>query len=228
MKNVVPRFTFVDTNPAVVEAFQDHLPSGGVAPSDEIILGDWTEALPADCVVSPANAFGLMDGGMDQALTDFFGPLLQQEVRHAIHHEYAGTQPIGTCLIVPTSHDDCPFLAHAPTMFLPADIRGSLYVYAAFRSIIVATTRNIHCGHVICPGLGTLTGNVPPQIAALQMKLAWIHTTNDLQHRHWFKPGDENQRIWNHAHARQDELTQAADTLSDIMTGRIPVDQASV
>lgn len=38
-------------------------------PNVEIINGDITKCT-ADAVASPANSFGFMDGGLDQALTD--------------------------------------------------------------------------------------------------------------------------------------------------------------
>lgn len=34
-----------------------------------------------DCLVSPANSYGLMDGGYDLALTRIFGDELQQSVQ---------------------------------------------------------------------------------------------------------------------------------------------------
>jgi hypothetical protein len=33
-----------------------------------------------DAIVSPANSFGLMDGGYDKAITDYFGSELMKEV----------------------------------------------------------------------------------------------------------------------------------------------------
>ena len=34
-----------------------------------------------DCLVSPANSFGYMDGGIDAAYRDFFGPEIEHRVR---------------------------------------------------------------------------------------------------------------------------------------------------
>jgi len=36
---------------------------------------------PVQCIVSPANAFGLMDGGYDLAITHYFGDQLQKRVQ---------------------------------------------------------------------------------------------------------------------------------------------------
>ena len=42
-----------------------------------------------DCYVSPANSYGLMDGGYDKALTMLFGNKLQQRVQDYIISNYA-------------------------------------------------------------------------------------------------------------------------------------------
>src|SRR5690606_12862050 len=74
------------------------------------------EDLSAECLASPANSFGLMDGGMDQAITDYFGDQLQQRVQQYIIDEYYGEQPIGTSFIIGTKDERIPYLAHTPTM----------------------------------------------------------------------------------------------------------------
>ena len=40
--------------------------------------------LSVDAVVSPANSFGFMDGGIDRMFAAFFGPQLQVRVQDAI------------------------------------------------------------------------------------------------------------------------------------------------
>lgn len=78
------------------------------------------EQIPAfDCMVSAANSFGLMDGGVDLAITNFFGAALQTRVQQVILARYNGEQPVGTSFIVETGHPAHPFLAHTPTMRVP-------------------------------------------------------------------------------------------------------------
>ncbi|WP_241575960.1 macro domain-containing protein, partial [Salmonella enterica] len=43
----------------------------------EIIPGPFETIPEFDCMVSAANSFGLMDGGVDAAITAYFGPQLQ-------------------------------------------------------------------------------------------------------------------------------------------------------
>jgi O-acetyl-ADP-ribose deacetylase (regulator of RNase III) len=42
------------------------------------------------CVVSPANSFGFMDGGFDRTLLSFFGTSIQIRVQDAIHRRPEG------------------------------------------------------------------------------------------------------------------------------------------
>lgn len=53
-------------------------------------------------MVSAANSFGLMDGGIDAAITDFFGKQLPVRVQARIISEYGGVQPVGTSFIIET------------------------------------------------------------------------------------------------------------------------------
>ncbi|EFA9258770.1 hypothetical protein C1589_004476 [Escherichia coli] len=60
------------------------------------IVGKPFEAIREfDCMVSAANSFGLMDGGVDAAITAFFGTQLQSRVQNHIICEYLGEQPVG-------------------------------------------------------------------------------------------------------------------------------------
>ena len=48
------------------------------------------------CVVSPANSFGLMDGSYDLVLTEWYGNQLQERVQEYIIKNFYGEQPVGT------------------------------------------------------------------------------------------------------------------------------------
>lgn len=46
-----------------------------------IVCGRFEQLPEFDCMVSAANSFGLMDGGVDLAITRFFGAQLMQRVQ---------------------------------------------------------------------------------------------------------------------------------------------------
>jgi len=130
------------------------------------------------CLVSPANSFGMMDGGMDAAITSFFGKFLEEKVQRRILDNYLGEQPIGTSMIVETGHYKHPFLAHTPTMRVPMSIQGTDIPYVAMWAMLLAVRQHNRNAHrqiksVVCPGFGTGIGRVPYKEAARQMALAY-------------------------------------------------------
>ncbi|MCB0011279.1 MAG: macro domain-containing protein [Anaerolineales bacterium] len=137
------------------------------------------ETLPHfDCMVSAANSFGLMDGGVDLAITNFFGLELMDRVQAHIIERYRGEQPVGSSFIIPTGHPRHRYLAHTPTMRVPMHIWATDNVYNAMWAMLLAvwqhnSSQSDPIEIVACPGLGTATGGVPPQEAARQMALAY-------------------------------------------------------
>lgn len=147
-------------------------------PHVSVVVGRFEELPAFDCIVSAANSFGLMDGGVDAAITMFFGPALQGAVQRRILEEYVGEQPVGTSMIVETGHPAHPFVAHTPTMRVPMTIARTDNVYRAMWALLIALRRHNQTsdqpiGVVACPGLGTRTGRVPFPEAARQMALAY-------------------------------------------------------
>lgn len=177
----VSEITFVDLNESVIDALRNEFSD---VPEAKFAVGPF-EQVDFDYIVSPANGFGLMDGGFDAALTRRYGKQLQERVQRAIGLEYAGEQPVGTAFITPCventahTHSVGPFLVHAPTMRVPRDIRGTENVYMAMKAILLAVKQHGGYGfatkRLATPGLGTLTGRMTAEAAAMQMRHAWNH-----------------------------------------------------
>ena len=89
-----------------------------------------------ECVVSPANSFGLMDGGYDLALTNWYGEQLQEKVQEYIINNYYGEQSVGTSFTIPTNKDN-QFLIHTPTMRTPEEIVDPRIIYQCMRSTLI-------------------------------------------------------------------------------------------
>lgn len=142
-----------------------------------------------DCMVSPANSFGMMDGGIDLAIIRYFGKELENRIQKQIITYYGGEQPVGTSFIMETNHPTHPFLVHAPTMRIPQDINGTLNVYYAMKSLLFTIkihneTRDQKIKSVLCPGLGTYIGKMPPEKAVKQMVLAYQHFLEPVKNIH--------------------------------------------
>jgi len=142
-----------------------------------------------DCMVSAANSFGLMDGGVDAAITQFFGDQVEMRVQQHILRFYDGEQPVGSSFIIPTFHTNHPYLAHTPTLRVPYSIQQTDNVYLAMKAMLRAVADHNERAlmnpqefkfieTVVCPGLGTNYGNMDLTEAARQMALAYENFYN--------------------------------------------------
>src|SRR5262245_52878699 len=75
--------------------------------------------LDVDAVVSPANSFGFMDGGIDYLYSSFFGWRVQDRLQKLIRERHHGELLVGTAEIVETDNAKIPYLIAAPTMRVP-------------------------------------------------------------------------------------------------------------
>jgi O-acetyl-ADP-ribose deacetylase (regulator of RNase III) len=177
MRTSTIKLILVDPNYELSQAFRsrfDYLPNVEIANCG-------FEQLPSyDCLVSPAKSFGMMDGGVDAAITKFFGISLMERVQQKILDDYLGEQSVGTSFIIETGHPQYPFLAHTPTMRVPMQIVGTDIPYIAMWAMLLAIEQHnsYHNRKIItiaCPGLGTGIGRIPPDESARQMALAYDH-----------------------------------------------------
>lgn len=181
------KLTLVDIEPALCVVWKEYFKD---LPDVEIVNDRFQNVAEYDCMVSAANSFGLMDGGVDGAITAYFGDDLMKRVQERILDEYVGEQPVGTSMIVETNHPKHPFIAHTPTMRIPMDISHTDNVYLAMWAMLVAVhNHNKHnenkINTILCPGLGTGTGNIPYREAARQMSLAYKNYLNPPTYIRW-------------------------------------------
>jgi O-acetyl-ADP-ribose deacetylase (regulator of RNase III) len=141
----------------------------------------------ADALVSPANSFGFMDGGIDALYSQAFGWDLQLRLRRAILNRHHGELLVGAAEIVETGGDRHPYLIAAPTMRVPMILdRNTVNPFLATRAALLLVTHgNFHDGMlegadvrdhvrtVAFPGMGTGVGQVPAKICARQMRAAF-------------------------------------------------------
>ncbi len=136
-----------------------------------VVAGDIL-SLEADALVSPANSFGFMDGGLDLIYSQHFGWELEGRVRARILEAFHGELPVGRALVVPTEHPRVPWLISAPTMRVPMRIEHTPNAYLAFRAVLIEALAHPGIHRVLCPGLGTGVGRMPPDRCARQMRAA--------------------------------------------------------
>ncbi|KAI0325049.1 macro domain-like protein [Cubamyces sp. BRFM 1775] len=161
-----------------------------------------------DCVVSPANAFGIMDGGYDLVLTRAFAVdnnawALTDAVQDVLRKRHRGYLPPGSCTMVPLSAAltasnplRCTSLAVVPTMRAPESVAWHLdLVYDCMWNLLTALWRWNEgerpdgappVQKVLLTGLGTGTGGISYDKCAKQMFLAALNFARGWgEHPRW-------------------------------------------
>lgn len=167
--------------------------------------------VPCDAVVSPANSFGFMDGGIDALYLNHFGEEIQMNLRRTILEHHRGELVVGAAEIIETQDPVIPFLIAAPTMRVPMVLQESVNVYLAARAALLLVLRGqfTHGRHrgqplservktVAFPGLGTGVGRIGFEVCARQVRAA----INDVvlgkytMPQFWAEASERHQRLY--------------------------------
>ena len=143
------------------------------AHSEVLVTNGDILAIAKNTIVSPANGYGIMDGGIDGAYTEYFGLRPQTELQTAIARRPNGILPVGASIVVRTGDNRIPYMICAPTMETPGPIPAQNCFYA-MAAVLNAASRHVDLiEEVYCPGLGTNTGRVSAELAANEMEAAY-------------------------------------------------------
>lgn len=151
-----------------------------------------------DTVVSPANSFGLMDGGYDLAITNYFGKQLMEDVQLEIIENWHGEQPVGTSISVPIKdargknlfakdnigRKSLMILIHTPTMRTPEVINDYRIIYQCMRTTLIEA-EEIDSRYVVIPAFGGSCGQVPYDEIARLMCLAYTQICFEPEEITW-------------------------------------------
>ncbi len=166
-----------DTNPEMVMAWMDAFSDYGPW---SVGSGDILRQ-KADAIVSPANSYGFMDGGIDLAYRNHFGLGIQNRLQRYLEEFHAGFLPVGEAVVIRTANDRIPLMIVAPTMERPVDVSGTENAYRAMRAVFqclrsynaAARERGEPAIHrILVPGLATGIGRMRVDDSAGQMRRA--------------------------------------------------------
>ncbi len=136
-----------------------------------VVTSDFLEFMDkyenVECIVSPANSYGYMNGGFDAAISDYLGWDFQEKVQQYIKDNYYGEQLVGSSFIIDAPKNKK--LIHTPTMIEPSIIKDEKIVYTAMRSTLICALNN-NIKSIVVPTFGTGTGEVNYQVAANLMR----------------------------------------------------------
>lgn len=148
--------------------------------------------LRVDAVVSPANSYGWMRGGVDALYSRAF-PNVEESVRSAVLAYHGGELPVGEALLVPTGSPSPAWLVSSPTMRQPGEVlpADTVHPYLAARAVLRLWAAGVLengmrvrdvVRTIALPGLGTGVGGVDPRLCAHQVAAAWDETFARADH----------------------------------------------
>src|SRR5690242_13595251 len=123
-------FHLRDIDGDIVQAWKEHFKD---VENVQVSKGD-IFAMTADAIVSPANSFGYMDGGIDLVYVRRFGWELQDRLQAHLRDQHDGELPVGQASIVETLDPAIPYMVSAPTMRIPMNVSTTINAYLAFRA----------------------------------------------------------------------------------------------
>ncbi|MEU6163199.1 ADP-ribosyltransferase domain-containing protein [Streptomyces tanashiensis] len=182
------KVVLVDVNDEVVEAWRSAFAD---TPGVEIRKGSLLD-VDVDAWVSPTNARGRMDGGVDAVVKRHLGAGVQVRVQRAIRDGFGGVLPVGSAVCVPSGAAVPRYLISTPTMRqssqdVSATMNVALACAAAFQAVHLQNlAKPGSIRSVALVGMGARTGQVPAQVCA---NLMWTGYT--LFHDHGFTDYDE-------------------------------------
>lgn len=108
--------------------------------------------LEIDGIVSPANSFGIMDGGYDAAITEYFGTSIMRGIQDVIKDRCRGIQPVGMALSMKIN--DKITLLHVPMMYFPSEITDVRIIFQYMLSTLIEADRN-GLQSIVIPAFGS-------------------------------------------------------------------------
>lgn len=162
-----------------------------------------------DLVVSPANSYGRLDGGFDDAISRAFSPpddylALTKVAQKKLYDEWCGFAPPSSCTLVRIPNEfeqrskniwGTKFIALCPTMRVPQEVEWDReVVYESIWSLLVTLdkhNRAVERGEkkpedrissILMTPLATGFGKVSPERWAHQMLMAMKHFVDAKQH----------------------------------------------
>lgn len=167
-----------------------------LSPRQHYQKGDFNALTPGkdyDCVITPGNSFGIMDGGFDKVIANKF-PNSQDAVHFAIGRFWGKEMPVGQAITVSLGGN--LQLCYAPTMCFPGPAKEKDIAYrvalAAFCQIVHFNkmTPDKKISEVVMPLFCTATGGMPAEVSYDQIVYAYQRIVGDspnLPEKNWTK-----------------------------------------
>ncbi len=121
------------------------------------------EDVKATYVVTAGNSYAIMTGGLDLAVRNYFGYIVQDVLQEVLFFKLGHKLKVGDNIIINTPDENKEKLVYAATMETPSIIKPK-NVYITTYNILKSCYMKE--GNIAICGLGVGTGRVPYEVAA--------------------------------------------------------------
>jgi O-acetyl-ADP-ribose deacetylase (regulator of RNase III) len=141
-------------------------------------------SIDAEALVSPANSFGFMTGGIDLHYRNYLGQSIEDDLRRDIDLNFCHELLVGQATSVKVFNPPqllkvrtletlvkYKYMIAAPTMRVPENVSHTINAYLATKAALIEASR-IKVSSIVFPGLGTGTGGMLPEDCAKQVNAA--------------------------------------------------------
>ena len=132
-------------------------------------------SIKAEALVSPANSFGEMSGGIDLHYKNYLGRSLEEDLQKKIALEFDNELLVGQATAVeifnPPQLIGYKYVIAAPTMRIPENVSHTINAYLATKAAIRLAVK-MKVENIVFPGMGTGTGCMAPMDCAKQVNAA--------------------------------------------------------
>jgi len=132
-------------------------------------------SIDADAIVSPANSFGHMSGGIDLLYRNYFGKVIESDLRNKIHSKFNNELYVGQATSIRIFSKPplvkYKYMISAPTMRVPENISHTINAFLAIKAALIEA-KKVNAKSIVFPGMGTGTGCLKPKDCAKQMNAA--------------------------------------------------------
>lgn len=180
----------LDSNHIITEQWQHYFADNANVEVVNMYFEDFMNSYDVECVVSPANSYGLMDGGYDRAISEYFGWGLMKVVQKKILDECFGEQLVGTSILVDIPNTNKK-LIHTPTMRVPSYIKEPMIVYYCMRSVLMLAIKE-DIQSIVIPAFGGACGGLESDVIAYLMKAAYLQVMYPPKDLNWEYAGRAN------------------------------------
>ena len=158
----------LDSNRYMTEAWKKTFQYQNV----EIVTGDFQvfiKEYKPEAIVAPGNSFGIMDGGLDLEIRNYFGMKAQEDLQKKIQKDWYGELPPGSATTVKAGGK---YLVYSPTMRIPEIVVDKSVIYNCMRSSLIEL-KKLGVQTAMIPAFGGATGAVMYEEIARCMRYAY-------------------------------------------------------